>query len=50
MEQITEEEFTPTDQNGANRLCVLEVENLFSRQAIEDDLLCRYNTPCNRIQ
>ena len=37
-------------QNGANRLCVLEVENLFSRQAIEADLLCRINTPCNRMQ
>ena len=37
-------------QNGANRLCVLEVEHLFSRQAIEADLLCRINTPCNRMQ
>ena len=35
-------------QNGANCLCILVEQNMFSRRAIELDLLSKYNTPCNR--
>ena len=34
--------------NGVNCLCVLVEENMFSRRAIELDLLSKYNTPCNQ--
>ena len=33
--------------NGVNRLCILAEEKMFSRRAIELDLLSKYNTPCN---
>lgn len=36
--------------NGMNCLCMLAEENVFSRRAIELDLLSKYNTPCNKLQ
>lgn len=35
-------------QNNVNCLCILVEENMFSRRAIELDLLSKYNTPCNK--
>ena len=35
-------------QNKVDCLCVLVEENMFSRRAIELDLLSKYNTPCNK--
>ena len=35
-------------QNNVNCLCILAKENIFSRRAIELDLLSKYNTPCNK--
>ncbi len=35
-------------QNNVNCLCILAEENMFSRRAIELDLLSKYNTPCNK--
>ena len=34
-------------QNNMDCLCVLVEEKMFSRRAIELDLLSKYNTPCN---
>ena len=34
-------------QNKVDCLCILVEENMFSRRAIELDLLSKYNTPCN---
>lgn len=37
------------DQRGANRICLLKVDNEAERQRIEKELIGVHNPPCNEV-